>query len=158
MATIPTQTHPLLSVPFSTRTDFTVLADHCEKFAETLIESDEPALKMALCARLSACLTLLQPTLNDPVPNHLLESLTIDTLPPLKPAFDPDSELLCDYCLTLAKLLSGQVLVPEAEKTLTGLLCELVWFFAADTKKPRWIRTSEGVMSVEELMEPIFTL
>lgn len=34
-----------------------------------------------------------------------------------------------------------------------GLLCELVWFFAADTKKPRWIRTSDGVVSIEALLE-----
>ncbi|HEE1584838.1 TPA: hypothetical protein R6807_004672, partial [Klebsiella pneumoniae] len=56
MATIPTQAHPPLAVPFSAATDFTVLADHCETFAETLIESNDPTLKMALCGRLNACL------------------------------------------------------------------------------------------------------
>ncbi|WP_376712570.1 hypothetical protein [Photorhabdus aballayi] len=60
MATIPTQTHPLLAIPFNAATDFTVLADHCENFAETLIESKDIALKMALCGRINACLTLLQ--------------------------------------------------------------------------------------------------
>ncbi|PLM78601.1 hypothetical protein CWN35_20175, partial [Klebsiella pneumoniae] len=63
MATIPIQTYPLLAVPFNAATDFTVLAGHCETFAETLIESNDPTLKMALCGRLNACLTLLQPTL-----------------------------------------------------------------------------------------------
>ena len=67
MATIPTQTHPLLSVPFNAATDFTILADHCENFADTLIESDDPALRLALCGRLAACLALLRPTLNDPI-------------------------------------------------------------------------------------------
>lgn len=43
----------LLSVPFSAATDFTVLADRCETFAETLIESNDPTLKMALCGRLN---------------------------------------------------------------------------------------------------------
>lgn len=76
----------LLSVPFSAATDFTVLADHCENFAETLIESNDPILKMALCGRLNACLTLLQPTLLDPVPPHLVESLTIDSLLANSPA------------------------------------------------------------------------
>ena len=42
MATIPTQEHPSLAVPFSATTDFTVLAGHCETFAETLIESNVP--------------------------------------------------------------------------------------------------------------------
>lgn len=86
MATTPIQTHPLLAVPFNAATDFTVLAGHCETFAETLIESNDPTLKMALCGRLNACLTLLQPTLLDPVPPHLIESLTVDTLPANSPA------------------------------------------------------------------------
>ncbi|MCN9133704.1 hypothetical protein MLW90_11700 [Escherichia coli] len=82
MATIPTQTHPLLAVPFNAATDFTVLADHCENFAETLIESDDPVLR-------------------------------------------------------LAQLLIGQGMQPKVEQTITGLLCELVWYFAAEMKAPR---------------------
>lgn len=67
MATIPTQIHPLLSVPFNAATDFTVLADHCDRFAETLLENADPTLRLALCGRLAACLSLLRPTLNDPI-------------------------------------------------------------------------------------------
>ena len=61
----------LLSVPFNAATDFTVLADYCARFAETLIETDDPALRLALCGRLHAALALLQPTLHDPIPPHL---------------------------------------------------------------------------------------
>lgn len=39
MDMIPTQAHPLLAVPFTVATDFTVLAEHCENYAETLIET-----------------------------------------------------------------------------------------------------------------------
>ena len=145
MATIPTQTHPLLAVPFNAATDFTVLADHCENFAETLIESDDPMLRLALCGRLAACLTLLQPTLNDPIPSHLTDSLTVDALPADMPRFVPDAELLCDYSLTLAQLLIGQGMQPKVEQTITGLLCELVWYFAAEMKAPRWLRTAGGL-------------
>ncbi|EDQ0198297.1 hypothetical protein CBJ87_001211 [Salmonella enterica subsp. enterica serovar Fresno] len=151
MATIPNQTHPLLSVPFNAVTDFTVLASHCENFAETLIESDDPALRLALCGRLAACLALLRPTLNDPIPPHLVESLTTNTLPASSTCFDPGSELLCDYSLTLAQLLTGKVLLPEMEQTLTGLLCELVWCFAAELRAPRWIRTADGVKFIDEV-------
>ncbi|EJA8224451.1 hypothetical protein MUZ84_002891 [Salmonella enterica] len=151
MATIPTQTHPLLAVPFNAATDFTVLADHCENFAETLIESDDPALRLALCGRLAACLALLRPTLNEPIPPHLIESLTTDTLPACPTYFDPGSELLCDYSLTLARLLTGRALLPEMEQTLTGLMCELVWCFAAELKAPRWIRTADGVKFIDEV-------
>ncbi len=66
MATTLTQTHPLLSIPFSAATDFTELAGYCELFAETLLDSDDPALRMALCGRLCASITLLRSMLNDP--------------------------------------------------------------------------------------------
>ncbi|EPY7204206.1 hypothetical protein ACXEIO_001078 [Klebsiella quasipneumoniae] len=151
MATTPIQTHPLLSVPFNAATDFTVLADHCDRFAETLIESNDPALRLALCGRLAACLSLLRPTLNDPIPPHLIESLTVNTLPASYPRFEPGSELICDYSLTLAQLLTGRALLPKMEQTLTGLLCELVWYFAAELKAPRWLRTAEGVTFIDEV-------
>lgn len=83
----------LLTVPFNATTDFTVLADYCARFAETLIETDDPALRLALCGRLHAALALLQPTLHDPIPPHLTESLTVDTLPATPEHFisEPDS-------------------------------------------------------------------
>ncbi|ECJ2453058.1 hypothetical protein JGY68_003350 [Salmonella enterica] len=151
MATTPIQTHPLLSVPFNAATDFTDLADYCDRFAETLIESDDPALRLALCGRLAACLALLRPTLNDPILLHLIESLTVDTLPASYPCFKPGSELLCDYSLTLAQLLTGRALLPKMERTLTGLLCELVWYFSSELKAPRWIRTADGVTFIDEV-------
>ncbi|EAB8450153.1 hypothetical protein DOR32_09230 [Salmonella enterica subsp. enterica serovar Matadi] len=151
MATTPIQSHPLLSVPFNAATDFTTLADYCDRFTAALIETDDPALRLALCGRLSACLTLLRPTLNDPIPPHLVESLTTDTLPASSTCFDPGSELLCDYSLTLAQLLTGRALLPGMEQTLTGLLCELVWCFAAELKAPRWIRTADGVKFIDEV-------
>lgn len=151
MATIPTQTHLLLAVPFNATTDFTVLASYCEIFAETLIESDDPMLRLALCGRLAACLALLRPTLNDPIPPHLIESLTTDTLPVSPTCFEPGSESLCDYSLTLAQLLMGRALLPKMEQTLTGLMCELVWCFAAELRAPRWIRTADGVKFIDEV-------
>ncbi|TCL06279.1 hypothetical protein [Sodalis ligni] len=151
MATPLTQTHPLLSIPFSAATDFTELAGYCELCAETLLESDDPALRMALCGRLSACIALLKSTLNDPVPHHLAESLTVDILPPVSLDFDPDSELLCDYSLAVAELITGGSLSRERERTLTGLLAELVCYFAADLKAPRWIRTPDGVRCIGEV-------
>jgi hypothetical protein len=47
-------------------------------------------------------------------------------------------EALCDYCQSLTQMLCQQSLLPEMEKTLRGLLCELVWMFAGDLKAPRW--------------------
>ncbi len=149
MATILTQTHPLVSVPFSVTTDFTVLADHCENFAATLIENDDSTLKMALCGRLNACLTLLQPTLLDPVPSHLIESLTVDTLPASSPRFDPECTELCRYCLALTQTLAGQGFSSETEKYLSWLLYDLINYFAAEMKAPRWLRTPDGVKFID---------
>ncbi len=66
MAATLTQTHPLLIIPFSAATDFTELTGFCKLLAETLLESDDSALRMALSERLSACIALLRFTLNDP--------------------------------------------------------------------------------------------
>ncbi|VTP65693.1 Uncharacterised protein [Leclercia adecarboxylata] len=85
MATTPTQAQALFNLPFSHNTDFTELANHCERFAHTLLETDDPAEKLALCARLSACLALLQPTLNEPIPPHLVTRFTLTDLPPVCP-------------------------------------------------------------------------
>lgn len=141
----------LLSVPFNATTDFTVLADYCARFAETLIETDDPALRLALCGRLHAALALLQPTLNDPIPPHLIDSLTVDTLPPEPPYFVSEPDALCEYCLTLLQLLLARPAEPKTEQTLTGLLCELVWYFTEGLKAPRWLRTADGVKFIAEV-------
>mgnify|MGYP006880513398 CR=1 FL=1 len=151
MATILTQPHPLLSFPFNADTDFTVLADHCEKCADTQAECYDPVLKMALCGRLAAGLALLKPGLRDPIPPHLIDSLTVDTLPTNSPHFAPDADTLCDYCFTLTQLLLCRMFPPQAEEQLRWLLAELVDYFASELKAPRWIRTADGVKYIDEV-------
>ncbi|MEH4595498.1 hypothetical protein POY02_15850 [Escherichia coli] len=141
----------LLSAPFNATTDFTVLADYCARFAETLIETDAPALRLALCGRLHAALALLQPTLHDPIPPHLIESLTVDTLPATPEHFISEPDSLCEYCLALLQLLLERPAEPKTEQTLTGLLCELVWNFTEGLKSPRWLRTADGVKFISEV-------
>lgn len=138
MTTIFSPDCDLLTIPFSATTDFTDLADCCDRFAETLIECDDEVYRMALLGRLSTCLGLPGPTLNDPIPPHLIARFTVDELPESPSFFEPDAEALCEYCQTLTQLLCQQTLLPETEKTLRGLLCELVRMFAADLKAPRW--------------------
>lgn len=148
MATIPTQTHPLLAVPFNAATDFTVLAEHCENFAGTLIESNDPTLKMALCGRINASLMLLQPTLLEPVPEHLVESLTVNAPPEDFPRFTPECTELCNYCLALTQTLAGTGFSSETEKYLSWLLFDLLSYFSAEMRAPRWLRTAEGVVEI----------
>ncbi|GKX54007.1 hypothetical protein SOASR030_01190 [Leminorella grimontii] len=153
MATIPNQTHPLLSIPLSAAADFIALADCCERFAEALTESDDPALRIALCGRLAASLTWLRVTLDDPIPAHLIERLTADALPVSSPGFEPDSERLCAYGLALAQLLSSRTLPPDMEQTLSELLFGLVCQLVDGLNAPRWVRTADGVTPISE--EPL---
>ena len=151
MATIPTSTHALLSIPFDSTTDFTVLAGHCANLADALLHSDDAAQRQALCRRLAYCLGQLRPTLDDAIPSHLIESLTVDERPMTSPCFEPDADLLCDYSHALARLLTERTLSAEMEPILTGLLFDLVGYFADDLRAPRWIRTADGVKFIEEL-------
>ncbi|WP_413729039.1 hypothetical protein [Sodalis sp. RH22] len=151
MATIPTRTHTLLAIPFDSTTDFTVLAGHCENLADALLQSDDPEQRQALCARLDRCLAQLRPTLDDAIPSHLIESLTVDDLPMTSPRFEPDADLFCGYGQALARLLAERKLSPEMEPVLAGLLFDLVVYFADELRAPRWIRTDDGVKFIEEL-------
>ena len=57
MATTPLFSHSLFTLPFSHATDFTELADNCERFVEGLVECHDPVEKLAICARLSGTTT-----------------------------------------------------------------------------------------------------
>lgn len=144
MATTLNPTQSLITLPFTNNTDFTELADNCERFVEALVECDEPVQKMALCGRLSACLALLQPTLLDPVPEYLRESLTVDDLPLNVPVFEPEPDQLGRYCQVLTQLLMEGSLAPDAERVTGDLLQDLVTFYSDTLKAPRWLRTDEG--------------
>jgi len=152
MATTPTLDHTLFTTAFSHNTDFTELASYCERFAHPLLESDDPAEKLALCGRLSACLALLQPTLNEPIPAHLVERLTLDDLPSRLPAFEPESDQLGLYCLTLTQVLMSRMLPPEMAEVTEGLLYELVTFYADTLNAPRWLQTPQGKVAIEALI------
>jgi len=99
------------------------------------MECNEPAYKLALLGRIGACLALLRPTLSEPIPAHLIERFTVDALPETPSYFEPDAEAWCEYCQTLTLVLCQQSLLPEMEKSLRGLLCELMWMFAGGVKR-----------------------
>jgi hypothetical protein len=148
MSTTPTLTQALLTSPFTHSTDFTELADNCERFAEVLAECDDPRLKMALCGRLSACLALLQPTLLEPVPQALKACLTVESIPAHVPSFEPESDQLCRYCQVLTQLLMSNTLAPASESVLRDLLYMLVAFFANTLKAPRWFKQGDDVIAL----------
>ena len=146
MTTTLNYSHSLFTVPFDSNTDFTELADNCERFVDVLVECEDPTQKMALCGRLSACLDLLQPTLLEPVPEHLKESLTVDDLPLDVPVFEPEVDQLGRYCQLLTQLLLTRSLSESDERVAGDLLQDLVGFYSDTLKAPRWLRTDEGVV------------
>lgn len=149
MATTLTPVQTLLTLPFNHATDFTELADNCERFVEVLVESDDPAEKFALCGRLSACLSILKQTLYEPVPEHLRDYLTIDSWPTRLPEFNPETDALCRYCEELAQLTMQNSLTEPQRRVFEDLLFELVGYFSDRLKAPRWMRTAEGVVEIE---------
>ena len=148
MATTPTQVHSLFTLPFNHATDFTELADNCERFTDALVDCEEPAPKMALYGRLYACLNLLQPTLLDPVPDALKASLTVKELPSCVPAFEPECDQLGRYCQEITQMLMNGSLPRQSEIVMEDLLCELVSYFADKLKAPRWLQTNEGTIAI----------
>jgi len=146
MTTTLSYSHSLFTVPFDSNTDFTELADNCERFVDVLVECEDPTQKMALCGRLSACLDLLQPTLLEPVPEHLKASLTVDFLPLDVPVFEPEVDQLGRYCQLLTQLLLTRSLSESDDRVAGDLLQDLVGFYSDTLKAPRWLRTDGGVV------------
>ena len=146
MAAPPNCSHTLFTTPFDHTTDFTELADNCERFVDVLVECDDSAQKMALCGRLSACLALLQPTLLEPVPEYLKASLTVDDLPLDVPVFEPEVDQLGRYCQLLTQMLLARTLSASDERVAGDLLQDLVGFYSDTLKAPRWLRTKEGIV------------
>ena len=144
MATIQNPIHTLITRPFNHLTDFIELADNCERYVEALVEVDDPRDKLALCGRLSTSLSLLMPTLNDPIPPEMVGLLTIDTLPDCMPVFEPEPDTLCRYCQELTQLTMSGMLTSDQQRVIEDLLYELVSYFSDRLKAPRWLRTEQG--------------
>jgi hypothetical protein len=141
--------HHLFTTPFDHHTDFTDLADHCERFCDALLEERDPVVKAALCGRLSACLALLKPTLTDPIPPHLWDFLTVESEPVTYPEFNPETDQLCRYCEVITQQLLGGGLSDDSSRVMMDLLYDLTCYFAERLKFPRWMRTQEGVAFIE---------
>lgn len=105
MARILTPDRDLLTIPFSAATDFTDLVDCCDRFVGTLIECHDPAQKLALLGRIGARFALLRPTLGEPILLHLIGFFTVEKLADVPQHFEPDAEVLCDYCRSLTQQL-----------------------------------------------------
>lgn len=138
-------THPLLYVDVEPVTQFCETATHCEQLAGDALETEDNQTRQELLLRLNVCLSALLPTLNDPIPEAQVEQFCTRTMPVSPPTLETESDLLCEYCLTLCKLLSGETMNIQLEETLRGLLYELTCYLADTIHAPRWLHTSAGL-------------
>ncbi|NIF49821.1 hypothetical protein F3J28_18865 [Enterobacter sp. Ap-1006] len=126
------------------------MLDICERYTDALIENNDIAERMALCGRLYAGLEVLRVVLDKPLPEHLIEYLTAensDTEDDDCP-LTAESDLLREYCSALTLVLLNQQESAEQQKTITGLLFELINLLVDSLRAPRFVRTPSGLAMI----------
>lgn len=148
----------LLKLPVNTSLDLFQILDICRCYGDALIENDFEEQRMALCGRLFAGLEVLKVVLTYPLPDYLIEQLTVDEVQSggyISPLTN-DSETLCGYCSALALVLLSQRQPLEQAEQITELLFDMLYVLTEDLKAPRFIRTSEGLAMIEgETLLPV---
>ncbi|MDI6478055.1 hypothetical protein [Cronobacter dublinensis] len=137
--------HTLCEGPITAEMDFFTLATLCDETVSELIECKDATLFLALAGRLALMLESLAAALDRPVPEHLYDSLTTESLPSEVPfCIGSDAQMLSRYCQALNMALISRALVPETAKPLTGLLFDLVHHLGEFVRAPCFVRTGEG--------------
>lgn len=140
----------LLKTPLHIGMDLFQVLDCCQYFSDALIENDEHTERMALCGRLLAGLEILRVVLEAPLPEYLIEHLTVQNAKGdyYRSPLTTDSETLREYCAALTMLLlQGQPSVEQKEH-ISGLLFELINVMVDDLKAPRFVRTDAGLVTI----------
>ena len=141
----------LLKKPQGAAMDLFQVLDICQQYAEGLIENENHTECMALCGRLLAALEVLKSVLKAPLPDHLIEQLTLketetsDYRTPLT----TDSETLREYCTALTIVLLNQQEPPEQREQMIGMLYEIIYVLAEDLKAPRFVQVAGGLKMIE---------
>ena len=140
----------LLKTPLAISMDLFQILDCCQLHADALIENDNNTERMALCGRLCAGLEMLKVGLNAPLPEHLIQRLTVDAAEPdnYRSPLSTDSETLREYCAALTLVLLQRQQPLEQEEHITGLLFELINVLVEDLKAPRFVRTDAGLVMI----------
>lgn len=132
-----------ITSPLTTDLDLFQIADLCESYAAELVECYDDAYRVALCGRLACCLDVLACELDNPLPSHLIERLTVDTLPAERQETTPDSDLICENSHALTQALLTCALTPTVTRQLCGLLFDQITMLVEDLKAPRFARGGE---------------
>ncbi len=146
----------LLKTPLGLGMDLFQILDACEYHADALIENDGVTERLALCGRLLAGLEVLKTILDEPLPSHLIEHLTVDIAEKdnYRCPLSTDSETLREYCTALSLLLLQRQQSAEQEEHITGLLFELINVLVEDLKAPRFVNTDAGLVMISGKSKP----
>jgi hypothetical protein len=140
----------LLKIPLGASHDLFQVLDACEAYVDELIENEDITERMALCGRLLAGLEVLRTVLKEPLPEHLIQQLTVedDNFNDNSHALCSDSETIREYCQGMTIILLNQQNTAESQQQITGLLFELIHLLADDLKTPRFVRTADGLAMI----------
>lgn len=141
----------LLKTPLGTTHDLFQVLDTCVRYVDALVECNDIADRMALCGRLLAALEVLRVLLDQPLPEHLIERLTVDKVDhkACRSGGSIDSEEMRQYCSALTLVLLNQQAPADLQKHITGLLFQMVNIMADDLTAPRFLRTESGLVMIE---------
>ena len=140
----------LLKTPLGTTHDLFQVLDTCVRYVDALVECNEIAARMALCGRLLAALEVLRVLLDQPLPEHLIERLTVDKVDDkaCRSGGSIDSEEMRQYCSALTLVLLNQQASTDLQKHITGLLFQMVNIMSDDLTAPRFVRTESGLVMI----------
>ena len=127
----------LLSMPITASVDRIKLADASAALVCVLIETEQHDLRTALCNKLLQTLGKLRECSDTELPPHLIaEIIEGERISTCVPACWQEMSVQVDYALALTQAILGATLPASVEKTLTGLLHDLVWLLAEYVKEP----------------------
>lgn len=141
----------LLKKPQGAAMDLFQALDICLDYADGLLANDNHTECMALCGRLYAGLQILKSALKAPLPDRLIESMTLkegDTSDCRTP-LTTDPETLCEYSEALTIVLLNNQEQPEQREQMIGILYEMIALLSEDLKAPRFIRTAGELKTIE---------
>ncbi|NIF47877.1 hypothetical protein F3J28_08865 [Enterobacter sp. Ap-1006] len=137
----------LLKMPLGAKDDLFHVLDICSCWVDELAETHSHAEYIALVGRLQAGFNVLRVVLTHPLPQHLIERLTVEEGHAAAPCTvsEADSDVLCEYCSAVTQVLLGQQLEQAQQVQMTDLLSQLFSLLEENLTAPRFVRTKKGL-------------
>ncbi|WP_286790090.1 hypothetical protein [Leclercia sp. UBA1284] len=127
----------LLATPLPASANLFEVTDFCTGFVNVLLETNDPAERIAILGRLSQAFTRMAQLCDDDLPPELLIRLTTDELlPSSMPDLWHDTCLTVGYLQSLTQALLGNTLAKPVADDLAGLLHDMVYIVRDYVQEP----------------------